>query len=197
MILVLAVGLTAESAAQAVRTQTVTNSQGEPVETPYLSRTELMDTYLGGPHGSIRLGQIKTVVSIDEAVHLLGEPDSTDITDYPQGVRYNKHVVLFYTGLKVTYVDVAGKVRLETMEINSGNYYLKIGEKELKPGMHPSEIDENIRKGLINNKSISTNSYNVKISSKDEANFVQHTALSVKVDPKNNVLTQIRYYTVI
>mgnify|MGYP006280006821 CR=1 FL=1 len=125
-VLIAIVCLADESAAQVLKTQTFTNSQGEVVETPYVTRSELRDVRLHRLDGTVRLEEIMRVVSISEVTELLGEPDSTKIQDIGSG-SYERVIRLVYGGMKLRYVDytdAVGKTRLINLKIRSHSQYI-------------------------------------------------------------------------
>lgn len=192
-----------QSTAQVVQTKTVTNAQGEVVETPYLSRSELMDTRLGGPHGTVNLGQIMTVRSIEQATRLLGEPDSTDVTHYPEGVRYDRLVVLIYNVMRVEYVDIGKSIKMDKVEIKSNSYYIKIGKKKIKAGISSHRLSNKIINKKKKDSGELTTSHLIRVSDKEEsskegaANLAKHEGLVVEVDENTGKVTKVRYYTTI
>jgi hypothetical protein len=192
-----------QSTAQVVQTKAVTNAQGEVVETPYLSRSELMDTRLGGPHGTVNLGQIMTVRSIEQAIRLLGEPDSTDVTHYPEGVRYDRLVVLSYKGMKIEYVDIGENIRVDRIEITNNSYYINIGKGKLRTGISSNRLSKNIRKAKSRDDDSLTTSHLIRVSAKEGSSkkgspdLAKHEGLVVEVDENTGKVTKVRYYTTI
>lgn len=192
-----------QSTAQVVQTKAVTNAQGDVVETPYLSRSELMDALLGGPHGTVNLGQIMTVRSIEQATRLLGEPDSTDVTHYPEGVRYDRLVVLSYKGMKIDYVDRGKSIRADRIEITNNSYYIDTGGGKLRPGISSDRLSKNIRKAKSKDDDSLTTSHLIRVSSvqgaskKGSPDLTKHEGIVVEVDENTEKVTKVRYYTTI
>lgn len=207
-VLIAIVCLADESAAQVLKTQTFTNSQGEVVETPYVTRSELRDVRLHRLDGTVRLEEIMRVVSISEVTELLGEPDSTKIQDIGSG-SYERVIRLVYGGMKLRYMDytdAVGKTRLINLKISSHSQYIEIGGKKIQPGMPSNRLSKSVRKSQVGDESSPARSYLIRISEgkaktskggERTSEFADHEALSIKVDQKTDQVVQIRYYTMV
>lgn len=200
--LVSAVCLVDVSVAQVQKNQKFRNAQGEVVETPYVSRSELRNIRLHGPKRTVRLGEITTVASVDEITTLLGAPDSTEIVDINAG-SYERSIRLVYEGMTVKYIDAAGEIQLEDLQVYSSSHYIEIGKERLRPGMNSEQTSKSIRKTKSSDEGSQTHSHMIRVTEKEKASKKESIGISkkegivIEVDKSNRRVTKVRYYTTI
>lgn len=197
-VVVAGITMTGESDAQNIKTTSYTNTHGEVVETPYLTRAELRELSLRGPNGAVRLGKIMTASSVDELIGFLGKPDSTRIVNFDDGDRM---IRLAYEGIRVRYYEVAGKIKLEDLEIESSEYSLSVGGCKIRPGMNSGRFAKTLRKSRMVDEEGGRRSHIIRISKSGKSNKMSaisdHEAISIDVEKGTGEVIRVRYYTTI
>jgi len=114
---------------------------------------------------------------VDEIATLLGTPDSTEIIDISAG-SYERSIRLVYEGMTVKYMDAAGEIQLEDLQINSSSHYIEIGKERLRPGMSSEQTSKSIRKTQSSDEGSSTRSYLIRVSEKEKASKKESPGLA-------------------
>ena len=135
--------------AQVEKTFQRTDSNGRTVQTPYLTYEEFRSTTLRCPNGRVTLGELLTVSSLDEAVRLLGDPqsiernDDPDDTSFTAWLRYGRNTTVEYHGF------ANGTLGLTSIELRSTKWGLEIGDNQLSPGMDIARLGKTVRRSAV------------------------------------------------
>jgi hypothetical protein len=135
--------------AQVEKTVQRTTMNGRTVQTPYVTYEEFRSVTLRCPNGRVLLRKLLTVSSLDEAVRLLGDPQSIERNDDPDDpsftvwLHYGRDTTVEYHG----FAD--GTLRLTSIELRSTKWGLGIGDDQLSPGMEIAGLGKTLRRSAV------------------------------------------------
>lgn len=129
----------------AVSAQTNLNTKptakGETIRTPYITYAEFQNISV---NERATFSELLSVSSLDGVIQALGEPKTFDRNASPDGEMFT--ATLDYTGMVLDYIKRPGKeIRLETIELRSSDWFLKVGGKILRPGMKVDSLSSAIQ----------------------------------------------------
>lgn len=147
--------------AQTEKLNTQTTSEGETIQTPYITYEEFqaasLDASDGGKAlskelagGTVTLSDLITISSLDEVTRLFGEPE-TLTHDSPYG--QNILAFLSYEGLRLEYIkydkdNPDSKYKLRELRLSSQNWSLTMNGTQLRPGMPVNQLSPAVRQTL-------------------------------------------------
>jgi hypothetical protein len=185
-----------------VQAQTVPGQYGPK---PYISHAEFQNIRLNGPGGTVRMGEILSITSVDEANKHLGKPDSIDIKNIGAG-SYERSIRLVYEGMEIRYMDYSDpvdEVRLINLDIDSSSYSIEVAGKEILTGMSSHQLSRNVRKNKAEDESSQTTSLLIRVSEGSAedggsaSEIAEHEAISIEVDDRTGEVVRIRYHTMV
>ena len=178
--------------AQVEKTFQRTDSNGQAVQTPYVTYEEFRSVTLCFPDGRVPLRKLLTVSSLDEAVRLLGDPQSIERNEDPDDasftawLHYGRDTTVEYHG----FAD--GTLGLTSIELRSSKWGLEIGDKELSPGMDITGLDDTVRQsavsGTFSKKKDKSGLGTIYIAS-------PNASKNGKIEPLMNGMTQFNFNT--
>jgi len=125
--------LTGLFASRATFAQTEKTVSGHYGPKPYISHAEFQNISVGGGPVSDKSSgsqpkfrDILTVSSLEEVTRRFGEPTSTEYDRFPEGSPTDYVVTLIYDGLDLEYRKRGGRIRLQTMEITSEAWFIRV-----------------------------------------------------------------------
>jgi len=148
----------ASAAGQAVKLHEHVTSQGETVQTPYITYDEYqamsVDSQMSPKEGSdkstnrqVVFDELLSISSLDKVVRRLGKPKSIDRNVFPDGERFI--ATLDFGGMTLKYAKRKdGNVRLTTLEMRSPDWSLKVGGWELRPGMAVDHLSPAVQQSI-------------------------------------------------
>lgn len=176
--------------------------QAQSVQSPYITYSEFKNISIDG-QGSMR--ELLTVRSVDQAVHILGKPKERDIVEITSG-GYKESTTLVYEGLKITYLEAAGDVHLEQVEVTSADHFLQIGDRKVHPGMSQSKLSSPLQKELSQAKAgekkdgmhttILTDQKGGK-ESKRGNRILEHTEIRIEMDEESGEVRSVVFSRVV
>ena len=148
----------------AVQAQTEKTVQGQHDPTPYISYAEfrdisaskgqrtissksLRDTTNLARGGQVVLQELLSVSSLDEVIRILGQPKAIDRDEFPDGgwaatLQYEGGTMFDYQKFE------DGTIALLELQLWSSDWSLKVGEKELRPGMRIDSLSSVVRQSI-------------------------------------------------
>lgn len=148
--------------AQTTKLAEQTNMQGQAVRTPYITHGELQSISLESgavsgktrsgkthaePSRQVNFGKLLSVSSLDEIVQLLGEPETVDRQEFPDGQRLG--ATLHYEGMRIEYDRYEdGTSGVTTIQVRSSDWSLKVGGTKLHPGMSVDQLTPTVRESF-------------------------------------------------
>ncbi len=178
--------------AQVEKTFQRTDSNGQIVQTPYVTYEEFQSVTLHRPDGQVPLRELLTVSSLDEVIRLLGDPQSVERNDDPDDasftawLHYDRDTTVEYHG----FAD--GTLGITSIELRSPRWGLEIGSKRLSPGGDIADLDKTVRRSAVSGKLSKKNN-----KSGVGAIYIEqpNASKNEKVEPLMNGMTQFNFKT--
>lgn len=181
---------------------------------PYISQNELEDISVGGRMASgesvsgtghkstesqVEFRDILTVRSANEITRRFGEPESTSYTKFPD-VDYIEYEVSYtYEGIKLWYKKIKGELKLQTMSITSGDWFLKVGGIKLRPGMRTDSLSATVRQAIDDGVSVlrvvgsgATEKRNLERAIRET-----RTKISIVLDKKLGIVKKVNFNRIV
>lgn len=139
-----ALSVSSEAYAQTSQLAERKDVHGSMEPTPYITYSQLQKASIGG---KATFKELSPLSSIDEAIRLLGHPESRERRIYEGEEGF---VELDYEGMTVEYYKAPGSdYTLRTLTLDSpSNWYLKVNGTELYPGMDVSQLSSVVQRNL-------------------------------------------------
>jgi len=188
-----------EACAQTEKTMLYEDMHGQQTRSPYITQQEFESILIGG---KARLGELLTVESVDEAIHLLGPPNSRDVVEI-NATSYLEKVDLVYDGFSITYLKTTIGTFLVELKTTTSRWPVHFGETTVSPGMSTNELSEAVRSSAQASKSDSATSLlSIKLgpseaTSRGEEEMKEHTSIVIKVNEEGGKVVSFRIHRVI
>jgi hypothetical protein len=198
VLIVIALGVLAahvqDACAQTEKTMLHDDMHGQPVRSPYITPSEFENIRVGG---KARLGALLIVASIDEAVRLLGTPNSRETVEINAGY-FVALVNLAYDGLALSFLITDTKIYLAKLKTTSSEWPVQIGDTEVSPGMDASELSEVVRNAARPAEDNPAHSlsylklYDARATGQAEKAMNEHTTIEIKIDDRSGEVAWFR-----
>jgi len=180
--------------AQTEKTMLHEDMHGQPVRSPYITPSEFENIRVGG---KTRLGALLIVASVDEAVRLLGTPNSRETVEINAGY-FVELVNLAYDGLELSFLITDTKIYLAKLKTTSSKWPVQIGDTEVVPGTDANGLSEPVRNAAQASESDSAHSltyiklYDAQATSRAETSMNEHTTIEIKIDDRSGEVVWFR-----
>ena len=180
--------------AQTEKTMLHDDMQGQPVRSPYITPSEFENIRVGG---KARLGALLIVASVDEAVRLLGTPNSRETVEINAGY-FVALVNLAYDGLELSFLITDTKIYLVKLKATSSEWPVRIGDTEVSPGMRASGLSAPVRNAARPSESNPAHSlsylklHDPEATSQPEKAMNEHTTIEIKIDDRSGDIAWFR-----
>lgn len=193
------VASTQEAYAQTQKTMLYEDMHGQQTESPYITQQEFEDILIGE---KARLGELLTVESVDEAIRLLGTPNSRDVVEI-NATSYLEKVDLVYDGFSITYLKTTIGTFLFELKTTTSKWPVQIGDTKVSPGMSTSKLSEAVQSATQSAKSDEMTSLSyVKLDASEAKSqrvkeMSKHTTIEIKFNEQAGKVVWFRIQRVI